>query len=123
MKLCDDQLTDSALANNVLTDGILGSPSESPIAFDDPVPADSGILRDLTPNRSHAIERQVQRKLLAHPHLRFSSLVVRRTRNGVCLEGVLTSAGGPDVCSVARQVEGVQEVLNHLLVHGTETAE
>ena len=118
MNLCDDQLTDS-----VLTDNVLGASTESPVAFDDPVPADSGIFRDLSPNRSHTIERQVQRKLLAHPDLHFASLVVRRTRTGVCLEGVLTSADGPDVCTLARQVEGVQEVLNHLLVHGTEAAE
>lgn len=90
---------------------------DSPIAFDDPVPADSGVIRDVAPNRAHSVERQVQRKLLAHPSLRFSSLVVRRMPDGICLEGVLTANPGADVCSLARQVEGVNRVLNHLLVH------
>ena len=93
---------------------------ELPIAFDDPVPADSGIFRDVGPSRPHSIERQVQRKLLANPRLRFSSLVVRRTPDGICLEGVLEANNGCDVCSLAQQVEGVDQVLNHLLLHCTE---
>ncbi len=92
--------------------------TETPIAFDDPVPADSGVFRELGPLRPHSLERQVQRKLLAQPNLRFSSLVVRRTPAGICLEGVLTETDGSDICSLARQVEGVEHVLNHLLVHG-----
>ena len=97
--------------------------SEIPVAFDDPVPADSGILRDPIASRPHSLERQVQRKLLAHPRLRFSSLVVRRTPSGICLEGVMTSTDGSDICALARQVEGVQQVLNHIMVHGTELPE
>ncbi len=93
---------------------------DSPVAFDDPVPADSGIFRDAAPSRAHSVERQVQRKLLAHPRLRFSSLVVRRMPNGICLEGVITSTDGSDVCQLARQVEGVNQVLNHLLVRTLE---
>jgi hypothetical protein len=93
---------------------------ESPVAFDDPVPADSGIFRDLAPCFAHSVERQVQRKLLAQPNLSFSSLVVRRMPDGICLEGIITSTDGSDVCSLAKQVEGVNRVLNHLLVQGTE---
>ena len=89
---------------------------DSPVAFDDPVPADSGIFRDIEPQRPHSLERQVLRRLLGHPELTFSSLVVRRTPEGICLEGMLTSTEGPDVCSLARQVAGVDQVLNHLLV-------
>lgn len=64
------------------------------------------------------VERDLQRELLALPHMRFSSLVVRRVRDGVfCLEGVLETSGSPpDVCGLAQRVAGVQEVLNHLVV-------
>ena len=66
----------------------------------------------------HQIEEDVQRELLGHPNLRFSSLVVRRIPDGVCLEGVLdVDETCPDVCGLARQVVGVREVLNHLVVH------
>jgi osmotically-inducible protein OsmY len=66
----------------------------------------------------HQIEEDVQRELLGHPNLRFSSLVVRRIRDGVCLEGVLNvDETCPDVCGLARQVAGVREVLNHLVIH------
>lgn len=95
---------------------------EAPTAFDDPVPSDSCVFRDASPVRAHSLERQVQRKLLAHPQLRFSSLVVRRTPDGICLEGVLTATDGSDVCSLARQVEGVDRVLNRILVQEAELA-
>ena len=69
----------------------------------------------------HRIEEDVQRELLGHPDLRFSSLVVRRIRDGVCLEGVLdVDETCPDVCDLARQVAGVREVLNHLVVHRSD---
>jgi hypothetical protein len=57
----------------------------------------------------------VQRHLLSHPDLRFSSLVIRRIPNGVCLEGVLEQ-GDLDVSNLARNVAGVDEVLNHLVI-------
>jgi osmotically-inducible protein OsmY len=65
----------------------------------------------------HRVEQEVQKELLAHPALSFSSLVVRRTQGGVCLEGVLeVDEGGPDVCRLAKAVSGVDEVLNHLVI-------
>jgi osmotically-inducible protein OsmY len=68
----------------------------------------------------HQIEEDVQRELLGHGGLHFSSLVVRRVPNGVCLEGVLetddASEASSSVCGLARRVAGVQKVLNHLLV-------
>lgn len=74
----------------------------------------SAALSGLSP---HQIEQDVQRELLSEPNLRFSSLVVRRINNGVCLQGVLEAgAGCPDVCSVAQRVSGVRQVLNHLVV-------
>ncbi len=63
----------------------------------------------------HQIELDVQRALLAHPGLRFASLVVRRIDNGVCLQGVV-DADSPDVCHIAQRISGVRQVLNHLLV-------
>lgn len=67
--------------------------------------------------RPHLVELDVQRALLAHPRLRFSSLVVRRIDNGVCLQGVLeTDEDTPDVCSIAQRVAGVTQVLNRLVL-------
>ena len=66
----------------------------------------------------HQFEHEIQRQLLSQPELEFSSLVVRRTQNGVCLEGTLkTGKAAPDICAIVRQVAGVTEVLNHLVVH------
>jgi osmotically-inducible protein OsmY len=67
----------------------------------------------------HQVELDVQRELLAQPSLHFSSLVVRRINDGVCLQGVLeTDAESTDVCSIAQRVSGVRQVLNHLVVTG-----
>ena len=67
--------------------------------------------------RPHDIERQVRRSLLSHPSLRFSSLVIRRIVDGVCLEGVLeTPELFDDVTELTRKVAGVDAVLNRLLV-------
>ncbi len=70
--------------------------------------------------RPHQVEQEVRRYLLTHPNLRFSSLVIRRIRDGVCLEGVLDAdQRSPDVCTVAQSVAGVHEVLNHLVVQSS----
>ena len=70
---------------------------------------------------AHQIEENVQRELLAQAGLQFSSLVVRRVPNGVCLEGVLEAddadGASSSINGLARRVAGVQEVLNHLVVH------
>ena len=70
----------------------------------------------------HQVEQDVQRELLSHPRLHFSSLVVRRIDNGVCLQGILqVDDDSPDVCSIAQRVAGVSHVLNRLLIaHGRE---
>ena len=65
----------------------------------------------------HQIEEDVQRKLLSYPELQFSSLVIRRIPDGVCLEGVLeVEEDCPDIGRLARSVSGVREVLNHLVI-------
>lgn len=68
------------------------------------------------PGAPHLLERAVRRHLLSHPKLRFSTLVIRRIPNGVCLQGVLEDSVDLDVCSLARSIAGVNEVLNHLVV-------
>ena len=65
----------------------------------------------------HRIEQEVQRKLLSDPGLNFSSLVVRRIPEGVCLEGVLETAENcSSVSQLIRSVQGVNRVLNHLVI-------
>jgi hypothetical protein len=63
----------------------------------------------------HGLEHAVHRRLLAQPGLQIASLVIRRIPNGVCLEGVLESDPGQDICNLARSVAGVEQVLNHLV--------
>ena len=64
----------------------------------------------------HWVESEVQRRLLANPKLKFESLVVRRFRDGICLQGVLeVDDETPDVCELACKVSGVKFVLNHLV--------
>lgn len=94
---------------------LTGSPSE-PVALREPTaPRDSALFRD--PSVPHRVEHAVQRALLGHPHLHFASLVVRRINNGVCLQGVLEAdENAPDVSSIAQRVDGVQQVLNRLVV-------
>lgn len=59
----------------------------------------------------------VRKALLAERGLDIASLVVRRVPNGVCLEGVVNVNGDDvDVCRSVRQLEGVGEILNHLVV-------
>ncbi|MEX0703655.1 MAG: BON domain-containing protein [Planctomycetales bacterium] len=68
--------------------------------------------------RPHDLEHAVRRELLSQPGLRFSSLVVRRLPNGVCLEGVLEAEDdSPDIRSLVRRVAGVDQVLNHLVTY------
>ena len=65
----------------------------------------------------HHVEQAVQRELMAHPQLHFKTLVVRRTQNGVCLEGILEADENcPDVGNIAKTIAGVEEVINRLMV-------
>jgi hypothetical protein len=68
------------------------------------------------PVAPHRLEHAVRAHLMSHPKLRFSTLVIRRIPNGVCLQGVLEDSVDLDVCNLARSVAGVTEVLNHLVV-------
>ncbi len=64
----------------------------------------------------HGLEQAVHRRLRSQPGLQIASLVIRRIPNGVCLEGVLESDTEHDICTLARSVAGVDEVLNHLVI-------
>ena len=69
-----------------------------------------------TLDRRHQIECEVHNRLTALPGIDFSSLVIRRIANGVCLEGVVEAdSDDTDVSAVARTVAGVENVLNHLV--------
>ena len=85
------------------------------------VPAAERLTRRFDPTEvdmsSHALERDVRRALTSEPGLTFSSLVVHRVRDGVCLTGVIESMSeDTDVCSLARQAGGINEVINRLRV-------
>ncbi len=65
----------------------------------------------------HHLERAVSKTLRDQPEMQFSSLVIRRLDNGVCLEGVLeVDDEVPDVCSLVRAVAGVNHVVNRLVI-------
>jgi len=63
------------------------------------------------------LEARIRHDLMARPELEFSSLVVHRIPDGVCLEGVVsTQAQDAEVRQLVREVAGVNEVLNHLVM-------
>lgn len=98
------------------------TPDESDVAvsFEEPTSCDTAIL---TPDDSvifhrHWLEQEVRNRLMAEPNLNFTSLVVRRARDGLCLEGILeTDNDADDVSRLVRHVCGAMPVLNHLVVH------
>lgn len=95
----------------------MSPPSEAPRAASQSVTPRRRFDPTEIDHSPHAIERQVCRVLTSQPGLSFSSLVVRRLGDGVCLSGVVESTDDPaDVCRLARQVSGVNEVVNRLLV-------
>lgn len=65
----------------------------------------------------HFMEREIRRTLSNHPGLEVANLVIRRVPDGVCLSGVIESCDeGVDVASLVQEVQGVDRVLNRLLV-------
>ena len=77
------------------------------------IPDDSVLLHP------HRLEQDVRNRLMAEPSLHFTSLVVRRVRDGLCLEGVLEADDSYDVSALVRRVCGAALVLNHLVIHRT----
>ncbi len=84
------------------------------------MPVSDSATADLPP---HLLEQHVHRELCRTGGLAYSSVVVRRLPNGVCLEGVVREKSGQfDPSQTALNVPGVREVLNHL-VHCCESDE
>jgi hypothetical protein len=97
---------------------------ENPRGWDDFVPERTCcLLDDSACQKSHDYERDIQRKLMDVPGLHFSSLVVRRLDNGVCIQGVLESSGPHlDVARLVRDLAGVENVLDQVVVRDCPTA-
>ena len=69
-------------------------------------------------HKTHCVELAVQHELLSEPRMHFSSLVIHRITDGVCLQGVVeVENDAPKVDCLVRRVTGVETVVNHLLVH------
>ena len=65
----------------------------------------------------HRFEQDVRNRLMSEPNLNFTSLVVRRINNGVCLEGVLeTDDDSTHVERLVRLIADVPNVRNCLVL-------
>lgn len=65
----------------------------------------------------HSLECKIQHALAIDSDVCLNSLVVHRTKNGVCIEGVLEFDGEcPDICNRIKALTGVEEVINHLML-------
>ncbi len=95
--------------------------SEGPAVLDCP-PEGAAVLDcprgfdDFVPEGA-CCQLDIQRRLIDTPGLSFSSLVVHRTENGICVHGMLeTSSSEIDIGKVVRDVSGVENVINQVLV-------
>ena len=95
------------------------TPSQSFRRFDDvqDLNGDSAVSDPLL--ALHEVERAVWSELHSLPGVYFSSLIVRRTRDGVCIQGVMETDDGMSPCDVenlVREVAGIEKVVNRLLI-------
>lgn len=96
----------------------MASPTGSSHAEDDML-SKSWVLRLDAP---HGVENQVRHALESRPDIKIQSLVVRRIPRGVCLQGtVVENDQGVDICGLVRAIDGVTEVLNHLVEYQSES--
>ena len=66
--------------------------------------------------------RRLAQRLKDCGGLRIDRLVVRRTPEGLCLDGVIrTSTSSADIADLVRAATGVTEVLNRLVVFHEDT--
>lgn len=64
----------------------------------------------------HSLEHKIQNALAIDSDVCLNSLVIHRTKNGVCIEGVIEFDGEcPDICNRIKALTGVEEVINHLM--------
>lgn len=94
---------------------------EAAVDVEEPACCDTLVLSpdDSVLLHPHRLEQDVRNRLMAEPSLNFTSLVVRRVRDGLCLEGVLEVDDADDASTLVRRVCGATQVLNHLVVHRT----
>ena len=102
------------MLNSVLT-------SPGPIRrFDGQVTSVSDEIMPLDPLLSrHEAEQYVWSALQSMPGVHFSTLIVRRTQNGFCIEGVMDDDGDQspfDVCRLVRAIAPGCAVVNRLVV-------
>jgi hypothetical protein len=74
----------------------------------------------------HEVELAVWRELQSDPSCHFSTLIVRRLPDGICLQGVLETEDAnflADVDSRVKRVACVNRVLTQLVVRACRTAE
>ena len=85
----------------------------------DATPTDDKVSTLAEPNRPedpHELECRIQRRLQAHPGLRFTRLTVHQGSQGVCLEGLLeANDDGLDLCELVNEIAGVP-ALNHVVM-------
>ena len=73
----------------------------------------------------HEAEQYVWRELQSIPGVHFSTLIVRRTQDGFCLEGVMDDDGDKspfDVCRLVRALAPGHSVVNRLVVRECSAA-
>ncbi len=99
------------------------SPPATPVegnvrAWDDFVPVGDYCPLDYSEcSETHDYEREIQRRLLEMPGLHFTSLVVRRLENGICVQGVLETSGPHlDIGKIIRDLSGAENVVNQVLI-------
>ena len=69
------------------------------------------------------LESAIRQKLISHPSVKFSSLVVRQIDGGICLEGTVeTSDGKPDIERLVHSVAHVDQVLNRLVTRPSDAS-
>jgi len=97
---------------------------ETPRDWDEFVPVGDYCPLDYTQcSKSHDYERDIQRKLQDLPGLHFSSLVVRRLENGICVQGVVEINGPhPDVVQIVREITGAANVVDQLVVRDCQAS-
>lgn len=94
---------------------------DATVDVDDPACCDTLVLSpdDSVMLHPHRLEQDIRNRLMEEPSLNFTSLVVRRVRDGLCLEGVLEADDSDDVSTLVDRICGATPVLNHLVVHRT----
>lgn len=94
---------------------------DATVDVDDPACCDTLVLSpdDSVLLHPHRLEQDVRNRLMEEPSLNFTSLVVRRVRDGLCLEGVLEADDTDELITLVGRICGATPVLNHLVIHRT----